>query len=136
MLSETLQIASCKIDFLGISAIEKWPATAISDHPKSAGRILYWHQTIVVVCTKHIPNTSSLRKKCSFFARRAFPLVSEEKQMSFVRPSVRSSVRGFSDFCGRDMRGGHMLSSLGLLTHRFSRVPKKEGSKLALRVSI
>ena len=66
-------------------------------------------------------------------ARSAFPLVSEEKQMSVRPPSV---LRNFSDFCGRDMRGGHMLSSLGLLTHRFSRVPKKEGSKLALRVSI
>ena len=56
------------------------------------------------------------------FARSAFPLVSEEKLMS-VRPS--SSVRKFSDFCEGDMRGGHMLSSLGLLTHRFSGSRKK-----------
>ena len=69
MLSETLQIASCKIDFFEISAIEKWPATAISDHPKSAGRIFYWHPSIAIVCTKHIPNTSSLRKKCASFLK-------------------------------------------------------------------
>ena len=93
---------------------------------------------IVSKLSRELREKRKIRKRKEYenrprmIARSAFPLVSEEKQMS-----VRSFVlRRFSDFCGRDMRGGHMLSSLGLLTHRFSRVPKKEGSKLALRVSI
>ena len=48
-----------------------------------------------------------------------FTSVRTVKTGMYVRPSVRSSVRIFSDFCEEDTRGGHMPLSLGVLNYEF-----------------
>ena len=55
---------------------------------------------------------------------------------SFVRPSVRSFVRKFWDFCEGDMEVSRIELSTGTLKHGFLGVPKKDARKVALRVTI